>query len=74
VDDVLRLLLAGGRLAAEPGVQVQELDRVVARLVARDPGVDSAGQAQEVLRSLLPLLWGRAGGNRRTSATSSAGG
>jgi hypothetical protein len=57
VDDVLRLLLAGGRLAAEPGVQVQELDRVVARLTSRDAGVDSAGHAQEVLRGLLPLLW-----------------
>ena len=57
MDDVLRLLQAGGRLAAEPGVQVHELDRVVARLVARDPGVDSTGQAQELLRGLLPQLW-----------------
>jgi hypothetical protein len=57
VDDVLRLVLAGARLAAEPGVQVQELDRIVARLTSRDPGVDSAGRAQEVLRGLLPLLW-----------------
>jgi hypothetical protein len=57
VDDALRLLLAGARLAAEPGVQVGDLDRVVVRLVARDAGVDSDGQAQQVLRNLLPLLW-----------------
>ena len=57
MDDVLRLLLAGARLAAQPGVTGPELDRVVDRLLVRDPAVDSDGQAQEVLRSLLPLLW-----------------
>jgi hypothetical protein len=57
VDDVLRLLLAGARLAAQPGVTGQELDRVVDRLLVRDPAVDSDGQAQGVLRGLLPSLW-----------------
>jgi hypothetical protein len=57
VDDVLRLVLAGARLAAEPGVTGQELDRVVDRLLLRDPAVDSDGHAQEVLRGLLPSLW-----------------
>ena len=57
MDDVLRLLLAGARLAAQPGVTGPELDRVVDRLLVRDPAVDSDGQAQQVLRSLLPLLW-----------------
>ncbi|MBB3676174.1 DUF2786 domain-containing protein [Modestobacter versicolor] len=57
VDDVLRLLLAGARLAAQPGVTGQELDRVVDRLLVRDPAVDSGGHAQEVLRELLPTLW-----------------
>ncbi|MQA34283.1 DUF2786 domain-containing protein [Modestobacter roseus] len=56
-DDVLRLLLAGGRLAAEPGVRVADLDRVVVRLTSRDPGVDSDGQAQRVIGDLLPHLW-----------------
>ena len=56
-DDVQRLLLAGARLAAEPGVQVTELDRVVDRLLVRDAGVDTSGSAQEVLRGLLPQLW-----------------
>jgi len=57
VDDVLRLVLAGARLAAEPGVTGQELDRVVDRLLLRDPAVDSAGHVQVVLRDLLPGLW-----------------
>ena len=57
VDDVLRLVLAGARLAAQPGVTGQELDRVVDRLLSRDPAVDSDGHVQQVLRSLLPLLW-----------------
>lgn len=57
MDDVLRLLLAGARLAAQPGVTGQELDRVVDRLLVRDPAVDSDGQAQELLRGLLPSLW-----------------
>src|SRR4051794_24097650 len=57
VDDVLRLVLAGARLAAQPGVTGAELDRVVDRLLVRDLAVDSDGHAQEVLRSLLPPLW-----------------
>jgi len=57
VDDVLRLVLAGARLAAEPGVTGAELDRVVDRLLVRDPAVDSDGSAQAVLRDLLPGLW-----------------
>lgn len=57
MDDVLRLVLAGARLAAEPGVTGQELDRVVDRLLLRDPAVDSAGHVQVVLRDLLPGLW-----------------
>jgi hypothetical protein len=57
VDDVLRLLLAGARLAAQPGVTGPELDRVVDRLLVRNPAVDSDGQAQELLRGLLPPLW-----------------
>jgi Protein of unknown function (DUF2786) len=57
VDDVLRLVLAGARLAAQPGVTGAELDRVVDRLLVRDAAVDSGGHAQEVLRSLLPALW-----------------
>jgi hypothetical protein len=57
VDDVLRLVLAGARLAAEPGVTAHELDRVVDRLLVRDPAVDSHGHVQEVLRGLLPGLW-----------------
>jgi len=57
VDDVLRLLLAGARLAAQPGVTGPELDRVVDRLLVRDPAVDSDGQAHQVLRGLLPPLW-----------------
>jgi hypothetical protein len=57
MDDVLRLLLAGGRLAAQPGVTGQELDRVVDRLLVRDPAVDTDGHAQELLRGLLPPLW-----------------
>jgi hypothetical protein len=57
VDDVQRLLLAGARLAAQPGVTGPELDRVVDRLLVRDPAVDSDGHAQEVLRGLLPVLW-----------------
>ena len=57
MDDVLRLVLAGARLAAEPGVTGQELDRVVDRLLLRDPAVDSDGHAQQVLRELLPGLW-----------------
>ena len=57
MDDVLRLVLAGARLAAEPGVTGQELDRVVDRLLVRDPAVDSDGHVQEVLCSLLPGLW-----------------
>ncbi|MEU2351144.1 DUF2786 domain-containing protein [Modestobacter sp. NPDC049651] len=56
-DDVLRLVLAGARLAAQPGVTTQELDRVVDRLLVRDPGVDSAGVAHTVLLELLPPLW-----------------
>ena len=57
MDDVLRLLLAGARLAVQPGVTGQELDRVVDRLLVRDPAVDSDGQAQALLRELLPPLW-----------------
>jgi Protein of unknown function (DUF2786) len=57
VDDVLRLVLAGARLAAQPGVTGPELDRVVDRLLVRDPAVDSAGHAQQVLCELLPGLW-----------------
>ncbi len=57
MDDVLRLLLAGARLAGQPGVTGGELDRVVDRLLVRDAAVDSDGHAQEVLRGLLPLLW-----------------
>ena len=57
MDDVLRLVLAGARLAAEPGVTGQELDRVVDRLLVRDPAVDSAGHVDEVLCGLLPGLW-----------------
>jgi Protein of unknown function (DUF2786) len=57
VDDVLRLLLAGARLAAQPGVTGSELDRVVDRLLLRDPAVDSDGSAQGVLLGLLPVLW-----------------
>ena len=57
MDDVLRLLMAGARLAAQPGVTGQELDRVVDRLLLRDPAVDSHGHAQEVLLELLPVLW-----------------
>jgi hypothetical protein len=56
-DDVLRLVLAGGRLAAEPGVQAADLDRVVVRLVSRDPGVDTDGHVQRLLGDLLPRLW-----------------
>ena len=56
-DEVLMLLLAGARLAAEPGVQAAELDPVVARLVRRDDGVDSGGQAQQSLTGALPRLW-----------------
>ena len=56
-DEVLMLLLAGGRLAAEPGVQAAELDPVVARLVRRDAGVDSDGHAQLTLVGALPRLW-----------------
>ncbi|MCZ2804478.1 DUF2786 domain-containing protein [Modestobacter sp. VKM Ac-2983] len=56
-DEVLMLLQAGGRLAAEPGVQAAELDPVVARLVRRDTGVDSDGRAQQVLTEALPRLW-----------------
>jgi Protein of unknown function (DUF2786) len=56
-DDVQRLLLAGARLAAQPGVTAAELDRVVDRLLRRDPAVDSGGEAQEVLLGLLPPLW-----------------
>jgi hypothetical protein len=56
-DDVLRLVLAGARLAAQPGVTAAELDRVVDRVLLRDPGVDSAGVAQLVLVDLLPTLW-----------------
>lgn len=56
-DEVRMLLLAGGRLAAEPGVQAAELDPVVARLVRRDDGVDSDGQAQQLLTEALPRLW-----------------
>ena len=57
MDDVLRLLMAGARLAAQPGVTGHELDRVVDRLLVRDPAVDSDGHAQQVLRGLLPPLW-----------------
>ena len=57
MDEVLRLLLAGARLAAQPGVTGPELDRVVDRLLVRDPAVDTDGQAQEVLLGLLPALW-----------------
>jgi len=56
-DEVLMLLLAGARLAAEPGVQAAELDPVVSRLVRRDTGVDSDGHAQQVLTAALPQLW-----------------
>lgn len=56
-DEVLMLLLAGARLATEPGVQAAELDPVVTRLVRRDTGVDTGGQAQEALISALPRLW-----------------
>ncbi|MCZ2819480.1 DUF2786 domain-containing protein [Modestobacter sp. VKM Ac-2977] len=56
-DEVLMLLQAGGRLAAEPGVQAAELDPVVARLVRRDAGVDTDGQAQQLLTGALPRLW-----------------
>ncbi|WP_222269411.1 DUF2786 domain-containing protein [Modestobacter marinus] len=56
-EDVLRLVLAGGRLAAEPGVQAADLDRVVVRLISRDPGVDSDGSAQRVVSDLLQRLW-----------------
>lgn len=56
-DEVLMLLLAGARLAAEPGVQAAELDPVVARLARRDPGVDTGGQAQQALTTALPHLW-----------------
>lgn len=57
MDDVLRLLLAGARLAVQPGVTGQELDRVVDRLLVRDPAVDSDGHAHDVLRRRLPTLW-----------------
>jgi hypothetical protein len=57
MDDVLRLVLAGARLAVQPGVTGPELDRVVDRLLLRDPAVDSDGHAQTLLRDLLPSLW-----------------
>ena len=56
-DEVLGLLLAGARLAAQPGVQATDLDTVVHRIVRRDAGVDSAGHALQTLSSALPALW-----------------
>ncbi|WP_369132160.1 DUF2786 domain-containing protein [Modestobacter sp. I12A-02662] len=56
-EDVLRLVLAGGRLAAEPGVQAADLDRVVVRLISRDAGVDSDGSVQRMVSDLLLRLW-----------------
>ena len=57
MDDVLRLVLAGARLAAEPGVTGQELDRVVDRLLRPRPRGRLRRPRQEVLCGLLPLLW-----------------
>jgi hypothetical protein len=57
-DDPLPLLLiAGSRLAGQPGVTASELDPLVRRLTRLDPGVDSDGHAQRALTGLLPPLW-----------------
>ncbi|WP_448613808.1 DUF2786 domain-containing protein [Modestobacter sp. URMC 112] len=57
-DDPLPLLLvAGSRLAAQPGVLAAELDPLVHRLVRLDPGVDTAGHAGRALAGALPPLW-----------------
>jgi len=56
-DPVPLLLVAGSRLAAQPGVQAAELDPLVRRLTALDAGVDTGGHAQRALATLLPFLW-----------------
>ncbi|SDY52948.1 Protein of unknown function [Modestobacter sp. DSM 44400] len=57
-DDPLPLLLiAGARIAGQPGVLASELDPLVRRLTRLDPDVDSDGHAQRTLTTLLPHLW-----------------
>ncbi|MCW2535165.1 MAG: uncharacterized protein JWQ26_864 [Modestobacter sp.] len=57
-DDPLPLLLiAGARIAGQPGVLASELDPLVRRLTHLDPGVDSDGHAQRTLAGVLPSLW-----------------
>ncbi len=51
------LLIAGSRLAGQPGVSAAELDPLVRRLVRLDPGVDGDGHAQRAFAGLLPHLW-----------------